>query len=307
MPDQDHAQHPPATQVVAVVTGLSGAGRSTAMRALEDLGWETVDNLPLALIPRLADLGLGRERPLALGVDTRTRGFSAEALVEAVAALRAAPNVAPTLLFLDAADDALIARYAETRRRHPLAPDEDAAIGVARERVALAEVRERADVLLDTTGMSPHELKAEMRARLGHDAAHGLSVSIQSFSYKRGAPREADMVIDCRFLRNPHWDAELRPMDGRDGAVDAYVAQDPLFEPFFERLAELAVMLLPAYKAEGKAYFGIGLGCTGGRHRSVALAERLARRLSAEGWRVNVRHRELEGRAPAPAEGAARA
>jgi UPF0042 nucleotide-binding protein len=294
MPSEANVDAP--TQVVAIVTGMSGAGRATAMRALEDLGWDAVDNLPLALAPRLAEHGLGIERPLALGVDTRTRGFSAEALVEAVAQLRAAPNVAPTLVFLDASDEALIARYAETRRRHPMAPNEDVAQGVERERDALSGVRDRADLVLDTSSMSPHDLKAEMRARLGDDAAHGLSVSVQSFSYKRGAPREADMVIDCRFLRNPHWDATLRPRDGRDADVDAYVAADPLFEPFFERLSELATMLLPAYKAEGKAYFGIGLGCTGGRHRSVAMAERLARRLASEGWRVNVRHRELEKR-----------
>jgi len=163
----------------------------------------------------------------------------------------------------------------------------------------LSALRARADVLIDTSDMSPHALKAAIRARLAHDRAPGLSVSVQSFSYKRGAPREADMVFDCRFLRNPHWDAALRALDGRDAAVAAYVAQDPLFTPFFEKLSELAVMLLPAYKAEGKAYFCIALGCTGGRHRSVALAERLARRLNGEGWRVNLRHRELEGRAAA--------
>lgn len=303
--DQGRQTHRPdgGARAVVIVTGLSGAGRTTAIRALEDLGWEAVDNLPLALIPRLAELDFAENRPLALGVDTRTRGFSAAALIEVVEALRAGAQVAPTLLYLDAADGALIARFAETRRRHPVAPDEDASVGVARERQALAALRDRADLLIDTTAMTPHRLKAEIRARLSHEGAHGLSVSIQSFSYKRGAPREADMVIDCRFLRNPHWDDALRPRDGRDPAVDAHVAEDPLFAPFFEKLSELVVMLLPAYKDEGKAYFGIGLGCTGGRHRSVALAERLARRLGSEGWRVNVRHRELEGRAMAEQPG----
>ena len=291
---------PPADAIeIAVITGMSGAGRSTVINALEDLGWETVDNLPLALIPRLAEPGATGGRPLALGLDTRTRGFSAEAVIETVAQLRATPGVAPSLVFIDASDAALIARYAETRRRHPVAPDEDVSLGVARERDMLSALRARADVLIDTSDMSPHALKAAIRARLAHDRAPGLSVSVQSFSYKRGAPREADMVFDCRFLRNPHWDAALRPLDGRDAAVAAYVAQDPLFTPFFEKLSELAVMLLPAYKAEGKAYFCIALGCTGGRHRSVALAERLARRLNGEGWRVNLRHRELEGRAAA--------
>jgi len=291
---------PPADVIeIAVITGMSGAGRSTVINALEDLGWETVDNLPLALIPRLAEPGATGGRPLALGLDTRTRGFSAEAVIETVAQLRATPGVAPSLVFIDASDAALIARYAETRRRHPVAPDEDVSLGVARERDMLSALRARADVLIDTSDMSPHALKAAIRARLAHDRAPGLSVSVQSFSYKRGAPREADMVFDCRFLRNPHWDAALRALDGRDTAVAAYVAQDPLFTPFFEKLSELAVMLLPAYKAEGKAYFCIALGCTGGRHRSVALAERLARRLNGEGWRVNLRHRELEGRAAA--------
>jgi len=291
---------PPADVLeIAVITGMSGAGRSTVINALEDLGWETVDNLPLALIPRLAEPGATGGRPLALGLDTRTRGFSAEAVIETVAQLRATPGVAPSLVFIDASDAALIARYAETRRRHPVAPDEDVSLGVARERDMLSALRARADVLIDTSDMSPHALKAAIRARLAHDRAPGLSVSVQSFSYKRGAPREADMVFDCRFLRNPHWDAALRALDGRDAAVAAYVAQDPLFTPFFEKLSELAVMLLPAYKAEGKAYFCIALGCTGGRHRSVALAERLARRLNGEGWRVNLRHRELEGRAAA--------
>ena len=295
---------PPAADVIeiAIITGMSGAGRSTAIHALEDLGWEAVDNLPLALIPRLAEPGAAAGRPLALGLDTRTRGFSTKAVIEAVARLRATPGVAPSLVFMDASDAALIARYAETRRRHPVAPDEDVALGVARERDILSALRARADVLIDTSDMSPHTLKAAIRARLAHDRTPGLSLSVQSFSYKRGAPPEADMVIDCRFLRNPHWDAALRPLDGRDAAVAAYVAQDPLFAPFFEKLSELAVMLLPAYKAEGKAYFCIALGCTGGRHRSVALAEKLTRRLGMEGWRVNLRHRELEGRAAAGPE-----
>jgi len=289
---------------VAIITGLSGAGRVTAINALEDLGWETVDNLPLSLILRLAESG--GERPLALGVDTRTRGFSAGALIDIMETLRATPGIASTLVFLDAADETLIARYAETRRRHPMAPDETVATGVERERDVLAALRDRADLLIDTTQLSPHDLKARMREAMTRAASPGLTISIQSFAFKRGAPREAEMVIDVRFLRNPHWDATLRPRDGRDPEVDAHVAADPMFAPFFEKLCELVTMLLPAYRREGKAYFGIGLGCTGGRHRSVALGERLARRLAAEGWRVNLRHRELERReASAPTEGGA--
>jgi UPF0042 nucleotide-binding protein len=290
---------------VAIVTGLSGAGRGTAMRALEDQGWEVVDNLPLALIPRLAEPAEGAARSLALGIDTRTRGFSAEALVDAVASLRGRPGVAPTLVFLDAADEVLIARYAETRRRHPMAPDDSVAIGVERERDILSGVRERADLVIDTTRLTPHDLKDEIARLLARPGGPGLTVTIQSFAYKRGAPRECDMVLDVRFLRNPHWERDLRALDGRDPAVDAHVAADPLFAAFFERLADLATLLLPAYKREGKAYLGIGIGCTGGRHRSVAVAERLARRLTSEGWRVNLRHRELDRRgAGDPPDGA---
>jgi UPF0042 nucleotide-binding protein len=282
---------------LTLVTGLAGAGRTTAIRALEDMGWEALDNLPLSLIPRLAETGAeAPDRPMAIGVDSRTRGFSAEALIETVARLRAEGLATATLVFLDAADEALIGRFAETRRRHPMAADEDVSLGVERERDMLQALRDRADLLIDTTAMTPHDLKAEMRARLAGPGALGLTVSIQSFAFKRGAPREAEMVMDVRFLQNPHWIAALRPLDGRDAAVDAYVAQDPLFAPFFERLADMTLLLLPAYRREGKAYFGIGLGCTGGRHRSVATAERLAARLTAEGWRVTVRHRELERR-----------
>jgi UPF0042 nucleotide-binding protein len=286
------AEPPPALDV-AIVTGLSGAGRTTAIHALEDAGWEAVDNLPLSFVPRLVEPGAARGG-LAIGVDSRTRGFSAEGMSDLVEHLRAMPGVAPRLIYLDCADEALIARFAETRRRHPMAPEESAAIGVARERAALAAVRERADVVIDTTALSPHQLKARILDMLAGADGRGLAVSVQSFAFKRGAPRESEMVFDVRFLRNPHWRPALRPLDGRDPAVDAYVAEDPLFAPFFDRLTDMVLLLLPAYKREGKAYLGIGLGCTGGRHRSVAVAERLARRLNSEGWRATVRHRELE-------------
>ena len=280
---------------VVILTGLAGAGRTTAIHALEDMGWEALDNFPLALIPRVSEATAATEnRPLAIGVDTRTRGFSAEALIEAVEALRMRPGGATTLAFLDATDDALMARFAETRRRHPAAPEEDPGRGIARERAMLAALREKADLLLDTSSLTPHELKALIRDHFGSARSSGLTVSIQSFAFKRGAPRETDMVMDCRFLRNPHWEEALRPRDGRDSGVARFVAEDPLYEPFFTRLAEMVGMLLPAYRREGKAYLGIGLGCTGGRHRSVALAEALASRLREEGWQVNLRHRELE-------------
>ncbi len=283
----------PAALDVAIVTGLSGAGRTTAIRALEDSGWEAVDNLPIALIPRLAEAGA--DRPLALGVDSRTRGFSAERLAATVDALRARPGVAPMLLYLDASDEALIARFHETRRRHPMAGEDPVSLGVARERAALVAVRERADLVIDTSAMSPHELKAEICRAVTGAQAPGLTVSLQSFGFKRGAPREAEILFDVRFLRNPHWEPALRPGDGRDADVAAFVEDDPMFAPFMDRLSDLVLLTLPAYKRDGKAWLGVGVGCTGARHRSVVVVERLARRLSEAGWRAVVRHRELAG------------
>lgn len=279
-----------------IVTGLSGAGRSTAIRALEDAGYEVVDNLPLPLAHRLVEPG-SEPRAIAIGLSAGTRGFSAAAVAALMAGLRARSDIAPALIFLEADDAAILARYSETRRRHPAAPEESVEQGVSRERLSLAPLRAEADALIDTSVMTPHELKAAMAQRFGGDRAPGLTLSIQSFSYKRGAPRDADMTIDCRFLRNPYWSEHLRPRDGREPEVAAHVAGDPLYASFFEKLAEMAELLLPAYRREGKSHFLLGLGCTGGRHRSVAVAEALSARLRAGGWRVNLRHRDLE-RAP---------
>ena len=200
------------------------------------------------------------------------------------------------MLFLDCADHVLLTRFNQTKRRHPMAPVEGPATGIQRERDVLAEVRERADVIIDTTEMTPHELKAELQARFALENSAGLSVTIQSFSYKRGVPPNADMVLDCRFLRNPYWDASLRELDGRDEAIQAFVRDDPLHDAFFGKLCDMVTMLLPAYRDEGKAYLTIALGCTGGRHRSVTIAEGLARYLEGTDWPVSIRHRELDAR-----------
>ena len=288
---------------VLLVTGMSGAGRSTAMNALEDLGYEPIENLPLALLEAVIEPVRSTARPVALGIETRTRGFSVRALMDGLAMLRARFGLPALLVFLDASDDALLARFNETRRRHPLAPAEEPAAGIARERDILSEVRARADAVIDTTDLSPHALRDEIAQRFTLGQPGGLSVSVQSFSYKRGAPHDADMVLDCRFLRNPYWDTGLRVLDGDERAIQDFVMQDPLFSDFFERLIDLVMMLLPAYRAEGKAHFSIAFGCTGGRHRSVTVAERLAERLDDAGWPVALRHRELvrrrtpEGRA----------
>ncbi len=283
-------------QRVVLVSGPSGAGRSTAIHALEDLGYEVIDNLPFSLIPRLMD-GPPLGRPLALGIDVRNRDFSATALIELIDRLTRLPEVAPEVLYLDCDAAELVRRYGETRRRHPLANAEAPAAGVAREIDLLVPVRARADVLIDTTELSPHDLKAEVARWFGQGEATRLAVSVHSFSYKRGVPRGLDMMFDCRFLRNPHWDERLRPLDGRAAAVADFVAADPRFEPFFAQVRDLLLLLLPAHVDEGKSHLAVGFGCTGGQHRSVAVAEKMVKALAAAGWQVSKRHRELERRA----------
>lgn len=289
-PDPLHA--PPT---VVLVTGPSGAGRSTAINALEDLGYEVIDNLPLSLLPRLLD-GPPPSRPLALGLDVRNRDFGTNALIETIDQLAARGDQTAQVLYLDAAEEELVRRYSETRRRHPLAPAGPPLAGIAAEKDLLVPIRARADVLIDTTGMSPHDLKAEVEQWFGTGEAGQLGVTLHSFSYKRGLPRGMDIVMDCRFLRNPHWDQSLRDFDGRDPAVAAYVADDPRFDAFFSQVKSLIDLLLPAHKDEGKAHLSIGFGCTGGKHRSVMLTERMALALAQDGWHVSKRHRELERR-----------
>lgn len=280
---------------IVLVTGPSGAGRSTAINALEDLGYEVIDNLPLSLLPRLLD-GPPPSRPLALGLDVRNRDFGVEALIEIIDQLAARPDHDPQVLYLDADEEELVRRYSETRRRHPLAPTGSPLSGIARERELLMPVRGRADVLINTTGMSPHDLRGEIDQWFATGEGRHLGVTLHSFSYKRGLPRGMDIVMDCRFLRNPHWEAALRKADGRDAAVADYVAEDPRFAPFSEKVKALIDLLLPAHKEEGKSHLSIGFGCTGGQHRSVAMVEHMASALAQDGWQVSKRHREMERR-----------
>ncbi len=288
-----HLPSDPFTKPSAVlVTGPSGAGRSTAIRALEDLDFEVIDNLPFSLLPRLFEGPLSH--PLALGLDVRNRDFSTEALIEAIDRLAEELGHGLQVLYLDADDDVLLRRYSETRRRHPLAGDGPPISGIQRDKELLAPIRARAALLIDTTAMSPHDLRQEVDNLFAPGEGRHLGVSLQSFSYKRGLPRGLDVVFDCRFLRNPHWDDTLRPLYGSDPRVKAYVNDDANTEPFLERILSLLELTLPAHKQEGRAHVAIGLGCTGGQHRSVALTEILADRLANKGWQVSKRHRELD-------------
>jgi UPF0042 nucleotide-binding protein len=294
------AENQPKTDIsthrLVLVTGPSGAGRSTAVKVLEDLGFEAIDNMPLSLAPRLLD-GPPIGRPLALGLDVRNRDFSVNALMDLIRKLDANPTVSSEMLYLDCRADVLLRRFSETRRRHPLAPEGEPEMGIEREIEMLVPVRSHAQVLIDTSELTPHDLRAEVQRWFNPTPSGHMAVSIQSFSYKRGVPPGIDTVFDCRFLRNPHWEPDLRPLDGRDPNVHAYIAQDPRFDAFFNNVSDLAELLLPAYSEEGKAHLSIGFGCTGGQHRSVALAEALANKLAKAGWQVSIRHRELERRA----------
>ncbi len=292
-PDETAA---PAPARVLVVSGMSGAGKSTALKALEDLGYEVVDNLPLALFDRLLDPAeLTPSRPLAFGIDSRTRGFDGEAIAARLQTLRA-DGLDVRLLFLDCAGGELTRRFSETRRRHPLALDRPAADGIAAERELLAPLRRWADAVIDTTDTLAADLRAQIIDRFGGEGGRPLTLTIMSFGFARGLPRDADLVFDLRFLANPHWDLALRPLTGEDAAVAEYVAADPAFTPAFERIADLLLTLLPGYGREGKAYLTVALGCTGGRHRSVFAARLLAERLAAAGYAPHLIHRDKAGR-----------
>ena len=284
---------------ILLVTGMSGAGKSTALKSLEDMGWEAVDNLPLLLLNRLLVTklpeGASDDRPLAFGIDSRTRGFDAQEIVERIKAMRERGDDIATV-FLDCGGSELERRYSETRRRHPLALDRPASDGIARERELLSPLRRWADHVIDTTSSTSNDLRLEMRTRFGERLSAAPTLSVLSFGFARGIPRNADLVFDMRFLRNPHWDDALRPMSGLDRQVADYVATDPAYEDAVSKIEDLLLLLLPRYKAEGKSYVTIAFGCTGGRHRSVHVTERVGQRLRDAGFSPTVSHRDLASR-----------
>jgi len=280
---------------VTVITGLSGAGRSEAAAALEDLGWFVIDNLPPALIEKMLSLALAPGNPMkkiALVIDARGGVFFEEAARE-IEKLRLLARC--RVVFLEASDEALVRRFDATRRRHPIARDERVIYGIQREREVMYPLRDTADLIIDTSDLSVHDLRAKIRSYF-HDATfpETMTVTVVSFGFKHGLPLDADMILDVRFLPNPHWVDELRPLTGRDEPVRDYVLRQQGTKDFIARSADLLDVLLPGYESEGRHYLTLGVGCTGGRHRSVVLAEELAGLIRTSGLEVNVVHRDVE-------------
>ena len=292
---------PSEPQKILLVTGVSGAGKTTVLKTLEDLGWETVDNFPINLARQLLKIPAsggedGPNTPLALGFDSRTRGFDAEALIEQIKALQTQPNLEIMTLFLDCAGVEIERRYAETRRRHPMAQDRPAMDGVAIDRNLMEPFRRWAETVVDTSKLSAHDLQQVIRERFTSETTPHSTITVTSFGFSRGVPHNADLVFDLRFLRNPHWDSDLRPMTGMDASVAEYVTADPKYNEAMQKIRDMLRFLLPLYDAQGKAYINIAFGCTGGRHRSVHVAETFGNWLREDGFALTVSHRNLTSR-----------
>ncbi len=282
----------PAKQIV-VITGMSGSGKSTAIRALEDAGFFCIDNLPVLLLPKLTELaGGGNIERMALVVDVREGVFLKDAPRMLAEVRRAGHQV--EVLFLDSSDDSLIRRFSETRRRHPLAPNGTVADGIKAEREELRDLRELADQVIDSSALNVHDLKRMVQARFSPEPAAGPSLSVMSFGYRYGVPPQADLVLDVRFLPNPYFVPELKGLTGKVPRVAAYVLDREETQQFLEKVVDLCRFLFPRYQKEGKAYLTVALGCTGGKHRSVAIAQELTRRLADANTRVQLWDRDIE-------------
>jgi UPF0042 nucleotide-binding protein len=284
----------PARRRVLIVTGLSGAGLSTALKSLEDLGYKAVDNIPVAMVDTLLKQKGGLDKPVAIGIDSRTWDFTPAALLKQVAKLKKDRHLQAELVFINCQDSILQQRYTETRRVHPLAVDRPVADGVIRERQLMTPLRRAADHVIDTSDLKAFELRRMMAGYFQLEGDKGLFVFVTSFGFKNGIPREADLVFDVRFLHNPHWDAHLRPLSGLDAAVAKKVRGDKAYKGFYTSVTKLLAPLLPRYINEGKNYLTIAVGCTGGRHRSVCVAEDINRWVAKRGFSSAVRHRDLE-------------
>lgn len=277
---------------IVLVTGMAGAGRTTALKALEDIGYEAVDNLPASLLTNLLFRGDAFEGSLAVGFDSRSRAFDPDQLLELLDRDRDVLDADIKMLYLDCDDEVLARRFTETRRRHPMGLDRSVADGIARERALMAPLREAADLVIDTSHLAPKDLRHLTSGHFEIGGESRLVISVISFSYRKGLPREADLVFDVRFLANPHYDTRLQPMTGIDRPVQNYIDADPKFSKLLQDLETFLIPLLPAYQLEGKSYLTIAFGCTGGRHRSIATAERFAERLYKAGWTAHIRHRD---------------
>ena len=275
-----------------LITGLSGAGKSTFLDGLEDLGYEAVDNLPLRLLRALVE-GSGKNAALAIGIDSRTGGFSSDVLLSEIDEFNKHAKIKVILIFLTCDADMLRLRFTETRRRHPLAVDRPVTDGILHERQLMAPLLDRADHVFDTSHLTVTDLRLAIDGTFTREGGPPLTISVTSFAFRQGLPREADLVLDVRFLINPHYVQTLREKSGLDEEIISYVKTDPDFEGFFARLCAMVLPLLPRYTAEGKRYLTIAIGCTGGRHRSVMVAEHLAGRLREAAHPVQVRHRDL--------------
>lgn len=295
-------------QRILLVTGMLGAGKTTALRTFEDLGWEAIDNFPIRLLDRLLETKPalpGQDLvPLAIGFDSRTRGFDPAKIIAQVKQLSERTDLSVSTLFLDCAGTELERRYNETRRRHPMSEDKTAAVGIAAERELLAPLRRWADAVISTTGFSTNDLQQAIREAFAETSPQQLTVTISSFGFARGTPPLADLVFDMRFLSNPHWEETLRPQTGQDPAVGDYIRKDPAFDEAFARIRDLLLLLLPRFRAQGKAYVNIAFGCTGGRHRSVFMAETIASALREAGFSPTLLHRNLASRSTDLIEGA---
>ncbi|HSG33384.1 MAG TPA: RNase adapter RapZ [Sphingomonadaceae bacterium] len=308
MPSESFETGTDKRQRILLVTGMLGAGKTTALRELEDMGWEAIDNFPVRLLDRLiaaeTEAGAGIDAPLAIGFDSRTRGFVPADIIELVKQLSDRDDLLVTTLFLDCADHELERRYNETRRRHPLASGIPASDGIAAERELLAPLRRWADAVITTTAFSANLLQQAIREQFGGHSGETMTVTVSSFGFARGMPPVADLLFDMRFLDNPHWQEELRELTGLDRAVAEHIRSDPAFAPSFARVCDLVLDLLPRYAQQGKAYVNIAFGCTGGRHRSVFVTEELAAVLREAGYAPTVRHRNLGSRRAELLEGA---
>jgi len=301
----DSASPEAMRQRILLVTGVLGAGKTTALRTLEDLGWEAIDNFPIRLLERLIDSSDGNQlhAPLAIGFDSRTRGFDPHAVIALVKRLTRRADLEVTTLFLDCSSEELQRRYNETRRRHPLASDMPATSGIALERDNMEPLRRWADMVINTTAFTSNDLQQKIREQFAPATGPDLTVTVTSFGFSRGMPPVADFVFDMRFLDNPHWDAELRPQTGRDAPVGAFIRRDPAYAEAFTRIRDLLLLVLPRFKAQGKAYVHIAFGCTGGRHRSVYMAEQIGAALREAGFSPTMLHRNLGSRAADLVEG----